>query len=401
MTLRFKKSIKLAPGIRWNLSNSSSSWTLGPRGASVGIGKRGTFLNSGIPGTGFTSRTRMTGSNDASRSRTERSAAASTTVSMTCAVTDDGTLLFTGKDGSEIPENLVEVAKKQNRAAIVSLIEQKCDEINDQIEALGRLHHDTPEPRPPKFLAPVFALHKPEIPVLRNYGWLDRLFSSRRRKIESENAATTLRFQDANASWNASKSEFAEKIAERKLFLESLIYKDTSAMEDFLEENLCDIVWPRETTVNFEILSEGKRVALDVDLPDLEDMPSKLAAVPARGLKLSIKELGPTKVQKLYAEHVHGIVFRLVGEVFASLPIVDEVVVAGYSQRNDTATAQMKDDYLLSVCVKRHDWSEIDFSHVSKLEVAEALTRFDLRRNMLKSGALKSIQPHNAHSDKV
>ena len=60
MALRFRKSIKLAPGLRMNLSGSGASWTLGPRGASVGIGQRGTYLNSGIPGTGLLQRSAKT-----------------------------------------------------------------------------------------------------------------------------------------------------------------------------------------------------------------------------------------------------------------------------------------------------------------------------------------------------
>jgi len=59
MGIRFRRSIKLAPGLRMNFSGSGVSWTLGPRGLSMGIGKRGTFLNAGIPGTGFYSRERI------------------------------------------------------------------------------------------------------------------------------------------------------------------------------------------------------------------------------------------------------------------------------------------------------------------------------------------------------
>jgi len=51
MALRFRKSVKLAPGIRMNFSGGGVSWSLGPRGASIGIGKRGAYLNAGIPGT--------------------------------------------------------------------------------------------------------------------------------------------------------------------------------------------------------------------------------------------------------------------------------------------------------------------------------------------------------------
>ena len=120
MGIRFRKSITLAPGVRWNLSGSGSSWTLGPRGASIGIGKRGTFLNTGIPGTGLFSRTALSGQ---PISTTRASAAPSTRVSMTCGIRDDGSLYFEDSSGSPIPEPLVEAAKKQNKEAILGLIQ--------------------------------------------------------------------------------------------------------------------------------------------------------------------------------------------------------------------------------------------------------------------------------------
>lgn len=294
-----------------------------------------------------------------------------------------------------MPEHVIELAKKQNKDAILSLIQRKCDEINGQIEALGRLHHDTPDPKPPVFVASAYSEPRPEPPQERVLGLWDRLLPGRRLKIEAQNRAAAARYHDDAAAWKMEKAKFDRQIAERKVFVETLIYEDLSAMEGFLEENLGEIVWPRETIVAFDILDAGKRVALDVDLPELEDMPSKLAAVPARGLKLSVKDLGATKVQKLYAEHVHGIVFRLVGEVFAALPMAREVVAAGYSQRRDPATARLNEDYLLSVRIGRNEWSKIDFAHLSGLEVSEALSQFDLRREMLKSGVLKPITPHS------
>lgn len=51
--MRFRKSIRLAPGVRINLSRSGVSTTLGGRGASVNIGKRGTRATVGLPGTGI------------------------------------------------------------------------------------------------------------------------------------------------------------------------------------------------------------------------------------------------------------------------------------------------------------------------------------------------------------
>ncbi|WP_457334546.1 DUF4236 domain-containing protein [Rhizobacter sp. P5_C2] len=394
MALRFRKSIKLAPGVRWNLSGTGSSWTFGPRGASVGVGKRGTFLNTGIPSTGLSSRGKLSGG---SETKSRQSSGATTSVSMTCGIRDDGTLYFQDPSGAAMPEHLVEVAKKQNKEAILGLIQRKCDEINEQVELLGRLHYDTPDPRiKPKFVPRAYGEAEPTVPRPRKLGILDKLFSSRRLRVEAANNADVENYRDAASKWQRANAEFAAQMAGRKSLVETLIYQDVGAMESFLEESLQDITWPRETQVALDIQDDGERVMLDVDLPELEDMPTKLAAVPARGLKLSVKDLTATKVQRLYAEHVHGILFRLIGEVFAALPKAQTVVASGYSQRRDPATAQLRDDYLLSVRVQRSNWEANDFAHLAAIDVIEALARYDLRREMLKSGLLKAITPHSS-----
>src|SRR3546814_13113262 len=56
-------------------------------------------------------------------------------VSLTCGVTDDGLLTFHDQDGNELNESMVELAKKQNREAILGLIQRKCDEINGELDA--------------------------------------------------------------------------------------------------------------------------------------------------------------------------------------------------------------------------------------------------------------------------
>lgn len=395
MALRFRKSIKLAPGVRWNISGSGSSWTVGPRGSSVSIGKRGTFLNSGIPGTGFSSRQRLSGGDALKSPRLSATPAATTSVTMTCGIRDDGTVFFVDASGAAMSEHVVELAKKQNREAIQGLIQRKCDEINGQVEALGRLHHDTPDSRiKPRFAAPVFSEPEPRMPQPQQPGFFDKLLKSRARKIDESNRDADLRYQADMADWRRDKSDFDHKVAERRKLVETLIYQDVSAMEGFLEESLQDIAWPRETAVALDIRDGGARVLLDVDLPELEDMPQTLAAVPSRGLKLSVKELSKTRVQRLYAEHAHGILFRLVGEVFAALPKTQTVVASGYSQRRDPGTAQMRNDYLLSVRVQRLEWEVTDFQHLGAIDVTEALSRYDLRREMLKSGMLRAIEPH-------
>lgn len=53
MGFRFRRSIKLLPGIRVNLSGSGASLSVGPRGFHYTVGPKGTRVTAGIPGTGL------------------------------------------------------------------------------------------------------------------------------------------------------------------------------------------------------------------------------------------------------------------------------------------------------------------------------------------------------------
>jgi hypothetical protein len=50
---RFRRSIKLFPGVRWNIGKKSSSLSFGGRGAHYTVGTSGTRTTVGIPGTGL------------------------------------------------------------------------------------------------------------------------------------------------------------------------------------------------------------------------------------------------------------------------------------------------------------------------------------------------------------
>jgi hypothetical protein len=52
MAFRFRRSIKILPGIRLNVGKRGISTSVGVRGAHVTIGKTGTRTTVGIPGSG-------------------------------------------------------------------------------------------------------------------------------------------------------------------------------------------------------------------------------------------------------------------------------------------------------------------------------------------------------------
>jgi Protein of unknown function (DUF4236) len=53
MGFRFRKTIKLLPGVRLNLSKTGVSASIGERGATVNLSDRGARGTVGLPGTGL------------------------------------------------------------------------------------------------------------------------------------------------------------------------------------------------------------------------------------------------------------------------------------------------------------------------------------------------------------
>lgn len=54
MAFRFKKSFKIAPGIKLNVGKKSFGFSAGIKGARIGVNsKKGLYASGGIPGTGI------------------------------------------------------------------------------------------------------------------------------------------------------------------------------------------------------------------------------------------------------------------------------------------------------------------------------------------------------------
>ena len=72
MGLRFRKSIKVAPGVKINLNKKSTSVTLGKKGAHYTVNSKGKKTASvGIPGTGISYTKTINGANNTSNNMSE------------------------------------------------------------------------------------------------------------------------------------------------------------------------------------------------------------------------------------------------------------------------------------------------------------------------------------------
>lgn len=401
MAIRFRRRIKLAPGFHLNLSGSGLSVSAGPKGSSVTLGGRGgAYLNAGIPGTGIYTRERV-GAPSVGASRFRSSSDSNTaTTSITISVEDDGSVTFRNQVGELLDERVVKQAKEQQKEAIKNLMQGACDMINRHIEALEQIHHATPSPNNhPTYELQPYIEPRPTMPVQRRHGLMGALFSSKRAQIDNENAEAQAAYQSELLLWNNNRQQHEAREVVRKKLIEEKVLSELPAMEIVLEQSLMDIVWPRETALSSEVRNDGRVVMIDVDLPEIEELPRKTATMPARGYKLPIKELSATRLQQLYMRHVHGIGFRIIGEVFYVLPKAEQIVLSGYTQRPDKATGELNDEYVYSVQVNRRDFAEINFSNLKAVDSVEALGRFNIRREITKTGLFKEIAPFEGPSE--
>lgn len=445
MGFRFRRSITIAPGLRVNLGKRGVSLSAGVRGASLTLGSRGTYANLGMPGTGLSYRQKVGGGSEQrwiarAQQRLEREclrleqemkrqeALSQLTLSLD---RDVGELLIADRFGVPLSRQDLKFVWDQKRDVILEWLQQQAEEINGDIDLLTAIHQDTPAPNSePEYETTPFTEEPPEPPTqpkaaprpavkqLPPLGFLARLLRNQRltyeraqqqcheenklalaaweakekNKLETFQAAVQ-RYAQLKRDWERRKTDFETGQADERAKFPELLRTDQEVMNKALEDALNSLSWPRETLVSYQVADQGRQIWLDVNLPEIEDLPQKLASVVASGKRLSIKAKSAKQLQLEYAQHVHGIAFRLVGTAFATLPAAEMAVISGYSQRLDGAVGKVRDDYLFSVMVTREQLLAIDFDSLDKVDPVEALGRFAMRRKLTATGVFRAIDP--------
>lgn len=390
-----------------NVGTRGMSWSLGPRGASINVSKRGTYLNASIPGTGLYSRERIGGGaqrRSPSRSVVEQGTSAPTLHKVKGEVTQDGFLALSYENGSKLTPDHYVLCLKQNKESLLDLLQREADERSRNIDELATLHVKMPDARKPVRYEPTpFAEEPPPRPAAlppKQYGLLDRLVKSWRARVDAENEQRADANAESLAQWEADVAAIQARRREHEQTQEQLrrlfehdVRMHVEAMDRALEMRLQSIEWPRETEVSFDLRESGKLVLLDVDLPEIEDMPAHVFSVLKREMRLTTKDLSEKRIREVYMRHIHAVGLRLLGELFATLPACERAVLSAYSQRASKKTGHIEDEYLYSARASRAGWLSLNFDDLAKVDPVEAFDAFEARRLMTKGGVFKPIEP--------
>jgi hypothetical protein len=293
------------------------------------------------------------------------------------------------------------IVKRDPAAELQEFLARRCEEINAGGAAIAQVHWQTPPPdRSHHYEIQPYDKSAPEEPPPLKLGILGLILPWVRRDKELEYENELEHFRKLKSEWGQDKARHdAEQERLRRRF-EAGRLTDPAVMSELLAEAFTAAGWPRETRVDFDLEDDGTSLTLDVDLPEAEDMPTASAEPAARGFKLNITKLSEASIRTCYSAHVHGIVFRCIGLAFATLPRLQTVTCAAYTQRVNSGTGAPFDVYLLSVEVSRSSWCLTSFSNLREVEVSECLENFDLRRAMSAGAALGEIVPHaRLHSE--
>lgn len=388
MGYRFSRRIKIAPGLKLNLSGSGLSVTAGIKGASVTYGKKGTHVNLSLAGTGLGYRARLGGSSSDSNARNQN------TSDINFTICEDGDINITDREGCLVDVNIASKVKKDYRSIIEDALIKDCEARNRRLKSVCEIHISTLAPDCGlTYTAKVFDDVRPILPLIKKYGLLGTVFKGIREKIDLFNKNMRIEYETLLKEWNLRKKDhdLIENALERVYSLER--FQNAEGMMKCLDHRLSQVDWPLETEMTYEVSEDLNTVWMDVDLPEVESMPSQVATVSKRSLKLSLKKLSESEIRKSYMVHTHGILYRLIGEVFASLPMVERVIISGYSQRLNKSTMHINNEYLLSVDMSRSDWIKTDFDNLASLNVINAFENCSFLRDMSKTGIFKPILP--------
>lgn len=401
MGLRFRKRIKLAPGLNLNIGLGGVSLSAGVRGANVTVGKRGVRGNVGIPGSGLSySEQLMSFSGKKSRGTPAGQSPSSIYDQVrTFRLTLDDAMnimveldLGNGFAGDYADKATWNKIKLDHAEQIRRWLEQAATDLNAQLDCFTSIHEEAPAPSSLFNQIARFTQAPPELRLPEPLGVLERMnpFANRRFN-EQTNEARIQYAQDID--------EYEQRRDQHDQYMKILLAKqrqtqvgNIEAMEDMLSDGIAKIDWPKETLIDFEF-SNSETLAIQVDLPEIEDLPTSRYTVKDNLAGLSGSKILQAERLGMYKLHVFGIVTRIVSQAFAVLPTLEHLTLSAYTQRRNSS-GELNDEDVFSIQTTRQEWPDL-YNNVV-IDPLHLMNAQSVRVKITSSGKFSRITPHMA-----
>lgn len=432
MGLRYRKSIKICKGVRVNFSKTGVSYTVGTKGASVNFGRNGVYANTGIPGTGIYARERIDGGSSRTSSFTP-AAAEPQTFGIDVVMNDRGEVTLMQNGNVITDETLIRKIKatqsyKDERRRLDSLRRQKINELlaadrksTDDLLSLYkqapvaetmaafREKMDTIEPE--RYIRNTFQVLPPSAGKIESDLNIEAIKNVntwafwKRNKLRQDYVAKRLPGEIAKAQkeWEAKKAAFETQEDETeqqknkeflhdwemtKLGLEKAIEGDPEFLNVLIDSWISDCTFPFDVSIDYSYVPEERKLMLDVDLPEIEDIPNTKMVKLSSG-NLSQKKKTQGELKNDYSALVFSLSVFLAANLFGLSPAIESMTMSCFTQRRKS-TGDVEDDYILSIRFNREPFEKDGFR---KKDPMEFCMGFENRCNMTSTMLFKKIKP--------
>lgn len=355
MGLRFRKSFKIAPGVRINVGKKSAGLSIGGKGVRYSVNTSGRrTASAGIPGSGlYYTSTKSGGSRAKSSAYQQRQA-------------------------------LQRAEREREKMEQLELAQLEVDMYENQVELLKSIHKEADEPVDWAYLAkaePPFQAgqagpkEKEARQALEAYQptGLERIFKGRQllKRQKLELAVTKGKEEDDSAYQNW---------AELTTLSNDVLAGDIDAYFRAIQEMdpLGDLT---EFGSGFEFSTDDPSyMEVQFDVHSEEMVPLKEKKLTKTG-KVSEKALTKTRYYELQQDYVCSSVIRIARDLFALLPL-EKVVIHAYDEMLYTEIGHMKRECILSVII---DCETIEKLNLDLIDCSDAMVNFPHRMHFRKT----------------
>ena len=439
--MRFRKRISLGKGASINLSKSGVSFTGGVKGASVNIGSKGTFLNTSIPGTGLYDRKKIGGSSSKKSSTSGKASGVSgsgyertaqeyaqniSNLQVSYIYHDDGSITFKDPSGHEItnPALIREIkASPEYKAELARMSEERVRLYNEQMDQIINIQRLTRRVytteawtarikamKPKQYEYEAFTEPKPLMgDVLRDLSLeAEVMILEKNRKKKAKlceryvSDTKAYEFRDRMKEWAVRRDAFKEtqrhsaarfeaeekqRLEKKKVLYLQLVQGNQLYVDKAIDGWLSGVRFDFDFNLEYE--HAGNALCVDLDLPEIEDLPDVKAQKMANGT-VKYKAKSQKEKKEDYSRCVFGLAVYFAGNLFNKALGVQEILVSGYTQRRNK-TGDMVDDYIYSILFDRQTFTDLDYED----EPHDNCMRFRNRTLQKKDLSFKAIVPYS------
>lgn len=166
---------------------------------------------------------------------------------------------------------------------------------------------------------------------------------------------------------------------------------DGAKAEDAIEGWFMDAEAPVEFNVQTEAVPERRAVMIDLDLPEIEDMPADQLVETEDGA-LRIKKKTKQEQREDYRTCAFGLGVYVAANAFQLVPQAERALVSAYTQRRSASTGDAHDAFIYSVVFDRARLSP----GFQKRDPYDLCGDMKGRFYQLASGEMKEIEPYGA-----